>query len=91
MTAEDYAKLSTIAPTIAQSGQYTDYFEPWYVQSAAIGTAVGKKAEVTELVAGVRQQFADAAAAHPEFAGVPADLPAERRSTTAASSRIKRV
>ena len=72
MTAEDYAKLSLIAPTIAQSGQYTDYFEPWYLQSVAIGTAVGKTAEVTELVAGVRQQFTDAAAAHPEFAGVPA-------------------
>ena len=72
MEAEDYAKLSEIAPTIAQSGEYTDYFEPWYVQSAAIGAAVGKEAEVTELVANVRQQFTDAAAAHPEFAGVPA-------------------
>ncbi|MET0862748.1 MAG: ABC transporter substrate-binding protein, partial [Nakamurella sp.] len=72
MAAEDYTKLSAIAPTIAQSGQYTDYFEPWYVQSQAIGTAIGKQAEVTDLVAAVRQQFTDAAAAHPEFAGVPA-------------------
>ena len=72
MTEEDYAKLSAIAPTVAQSGDYTDYFEPWYVQSLSIGTAVGKQTQVTDLVAQVRQQFADAAAAHPEFAGVPA-------------------
>ncbi len=72
MEAEDYTKLSAIAPTVAQSGEFTDFFEPWYVQSIAIGEAVGRSAEVTELVDDVRAQFADAAAANPEFAGVPA-------------------
>ena len=72
MTAEDYAKLSAIAPTIAQSGQWSDFFEPWYLQSAAIGKAVGKEPEVTALIDDVRGQFAAAAAANPEFAGTPA-------------------
>ena len=72
MEAEDYAKLSAIAPTIAQSGQYTDFFEPWYVQSAAIGAAVGQQEEADAMIDGIRQDFADAAAANPEFAGTPA-------------------
>ena len=38
MTQEDYDRLTKIAPTIAQSGDYSDYFEPWDVQTLAIGT-----------------------------------------------------
>ncbi|MBB3677141.1 ABC transporter substrate-binding protein [Modestobacter versicolor] len=70
LTEDDYAKLSEIAPTVAHSDD--DYFEPWDTQALAIGTAMGKEAEVRELIADVQGQFADAAAAHPEFAGTPA-------------------
>jgi iron complex transport system substrate-binding protein len=66
---EDYDKLTALAPTIAQSGKYTDYFEPWNVQSLAIGTAVGKEKEVTALIADIQGKFATAAAANPSFAG----------------------
>ena len=42
MTKQDYEKLSALAPTIAQSGDYSDYFEPWDVQHLAIGKALGQ-------------------------------------------------
>jgi iron complex transport system substrate-binding protein len=72
LTKQDYEKLSALAPTVAQSGDYSDYFEPWDVQHVAIGTALGKETEATEQVEAIKGEFADAAAEHPEFAGVPA-------------------
>ncbi|OZE94068.1 ABC transporter substrate-binding protein [Rhodococcoides fascians] len=69
LTADSYRTLSNIAPTLAQSDASTAYFEPWDVQAEKIGRAMGKKAEVDGLIDGVNQKFADAAAAHPEFAG----------------------
>ena len=72
MSKQDYEKLSALAPTIAQSGEYTDYFEPWDVQHLAIGKALGKEAEATEQVDAIKADFAAAAEEHPEFAGTPA-------------------
>ncbi|MFI8567886.1 ABC transporter substrate-binding protein [Rhodococcus sp. NPDC078407] len=69
LTEETYDTLSDIAPTLAQSDASTAYFEPWDVQAEKIGRALGKKSEVDQLIDGVNQKFADAAAAHPEFAG----------------------
>lgn len=69
MTEEDYDRLSDIAPTVAHSGDYSMYFEPWDVQTLQIGEAVGLPDEAQKLVDDVDAQFADAAAAHPEFAG----------------------
>jgi iron complex transport system substrate-binding protein len=71
LTKADYDKLSQIAPTVAQSGDYSDYFEPWDVQALAIGTAMGKEAEITEIIDGIKSDFADVAAEHPEWEGVP--------------------
>ncbi|WP_415974150.1 ABC transporter substrate-binding protein [Rhodococcus sp. 077-4] len=68
LNAETYSTLSDIAPTLAQSDASTAYFEPWDVQAEKIGRALGKKAEVDGLIDGVNRKFADAAAAHPEFA-----------------------
>ncbi|SDP22172.1 iron complex transport system substrate-binding protein [Klenkia soli] len=67
---EDYDTLSGIAPVVAHSAEA--YFEPWDVQTLAIGTALGKADEAQELVDGIEAQFAEAAAEHPEFAGTPA-------------------
>jgi iron complex transport system substrate-binding protein len=64
-----YNKLSKLAPVIAQSGQYTDYFEPWRVQSTALGKALGKDAEMQELMTNVDEVYAAARADHPEFEG----------------------
>lgn len=69
LDSETYAKLTEIAPTIAQSGDYTGYFEPWDVQARNIGTALGKKAEVEELIDGIADKFAETKSAHPEFEG----------------------
>ena len=67
---ESYDTLSAIAPVVAHSEQ--EYFEPWDTQTLAIGTALGKADEAQELVDDIKQQFADAAAEHPQFAGTSA-------------------
>jgi len=71
LTEDDYTTLSAIAPTLAHDADYPVYFEPWDIQAIAIGTALGKKAEIEDIIADIRAQFADAAAANPEFEGVP--------------------
>lgn len=65
----DYEKLSAIAPTVAHSGRYTKYFEPWDVQAVSAGTALGRRQQITAQVSAVKNRFAAEAAAHPEFAG----------------------
>ncbi len=73
LTKDDYASLSKIAPTIANSGKYaSDWFEPWPDQTVLVGKALGKEAEAQQLVDDLRRRFADEAARHPQFAGVPA-------------------
>jgi iron complex transport system substrate-binding protein len=64
-----YGKLKQIAPTIAQSGEYTDYFEPWKVQTTAIGKALGQDARMQELIKGVDDLYAKQRADHPELVG----------------------
>lgn len=72
MDATAYAQLSAIAPTIAHPKGAPTYFAPWQDQDRLIGRALGREAEIEELIAGVEEQFAAAAAAHPEFAGTSA-------------------
>ena len=68
-----YASLTKIAPTIANSGKYdSDWFEPWPTQTVMVGKALGKEAEAQRLVDELTKRFADEAAAHPQFAEVPA-------------------
>jgi iron complex transport system substrate-binding protein len=69
MRRADYDKLSALAPTIAAAAGSTDYFSPWDEQVELIAQALGRPEQGSRLVADVRQQFADAAAAHPELAG----------------------
>lgn len=73
LTADVYASLTKIAPTIANSGKYdSDWFEPWPIQTVMVGKALGKEAEAQRLVDDLTKRFADEAAAHQQFAGVPA-------------------
>ena len=65
-----YETLSEIAPTVAQAADFPDFGAPWQVSAEMAGAAVGKAGLAEELIAGVEGQFADARAAHPEFAGV---------------------
>ncbi|GAA1840965.1 ABC transporter substrate-binding protein [Microlunatus capsulatus] len=69
LTAEDYEKLSAIAPVVAAPEGFVDYGIPWDVEAEVVGRAVGRPARMAELVAASKQAVADAAAAHPAFAG----------------------
>ncbi|MFL1377005.1 MULTISPECIES: iron-siderophore ABC transporter substrate-binding protein [unclassified Nocardiopsis] len=66
VTQEQYDVLTDIAPTVA----YPDlpWSTDWDQQIEIIGQALGKPDEARELIDGIEAQFAEAAAAHPEFA-----------------------
>ena len=72
MTEEQYEILSAIAPTLAQPDDYIDYGTPWDVALEITGRATGRSEEAAQVIADTRQLFADAIAAHPEFAGATA-------------------
>lgn len=74
MTEADYRTASEIAPTIAQSKDFPDYETPWDVTTQIIGQALGRPDQAGELITGVKDAFAEARAAHPEFAGKTAAL-----------------
>ena len=63
----DYDKLSQLAPTVAQPSR--DTTATWQEQTRITGKALGRSAEAEELVGAVEERFAEAAAAHPSFAG----------------------
>lgn len=66
---ETYALLSDIAPTIAHPTGAPLWFSPWDDQSRLIARAVGREAEMDEVIADIDERFAEATADHPEFAG----------------------
>jgi iron complex transport system substrate-binding protein len=68
LDADTYAKLSAIAPTVAQSGQDA-FFEPWKDQANTIGQAVFKHDDMDKLVAAVDAKFADVGKNNPQFNG----------------------
>lgn len=73
LDADTYARLTGIAPTIAQSGPDA-FFEPWKDQATIIGQAVFKNEEMAGLIAGVDEKFTTAATNNPRFAGKKALL-----------------
>jgi len=64
--ADTYQKLSTIAPTIAQSGDDA-FFEPWKDQATAIGQAVFQADQMKSLIDAVDKQFAAVAQKNPQW------------------------
>ncbi|MHA6626002.1 ABC transporter substrate-binding protein [Pseudonocardia sichuanensis] len=68
----DYETLSAIAPTVAQPAGELAVFAPWDELTLQVGRAMGREQQARELVDGIKADFDAAAAAHPEFAGVPA-------------------
>lgn len=74
MTEQEYELASQIAPTVAQSADYADFEMPWDLTTRRIGEALGRSDHAEELIAGVKQRFAEARAAHPEFKGQSAML-----------------
>lgn len=73
LDADTYAKLSEIAPTIAQSGPDA-FFEPWRDQATLIGQALFQNDAMTGLIAGVDEKFKAVATNNPRFAGKKALL-----------------
>ncbi len=69
---DSFEKLSAIAPTVAHPADAPLYFSPWDDQARLIGAALGRGEEMDAIIADIDSQFAEAAAAHPEFAGVSA-------------------
>ena len=69
LTESDHDTLSGIAPTVAQPEGVIDYGIGWDEQVLVAGRVLGEAERAEALVADVEQRFADAQAAHPEFAG----------------------
>jgi iron complex transport system substrate-binding protein len=69
MKRADYEKFSRLAPTVPAGKGSTEYFSPWDQQVELVAAALGKPEEGRELVQSIKDDYAEAAAAHPEFDG----------------------
>ncbi|CAM3640775.1 iron-siderophore ABC transporter substrate-binding protein [Tsukamurella ocularis] len=67
LTADQYAQLSKIAPTVAQPGR--NWQTSWQDQTTLVGKALGREAEAKTLIADTDKRIAEVKTAHPEFAG----------------------
>ncbi|WP_205696742.1 iron-siderophore ABC transporter substrate-binding protein [Conexibacter sp. SYSU D00693] len=74
MQKADYERLSKIAPTIAQSGDFIDFGMPWDAQLKLIAKALGRDQRADEVITEVKAKFAAAREEHPEFEGKDAIL-----------------
>ncbi|MGC4942439.1 iron-siderophore ABC transporter substrate-binding protein [Kribbella sp. DT2] len=72
ITADDYKKLTAIAPTVAQLPGVPDYGVAWQDVARTVGQAVGKPKQADELVKGIETRFATVRSEHPEFKDKPA-------------------
>lgn len=72
VTADQFAKLSAIAPTVGYPGK--PWQTSWQDQTMLAGKALGKESEATALVADANAQLAQARSQHPEFAGKTATV-----------------
>jgi iron complex transport system substrate-binding protein len=69
VTADDYKKLTAIAPTVAQLPGAPDYGVGWQDVTRTVGKAIGKPKQADDLVKGIEDKFAKVRADHPEFKG----------------------
>ncbi|HEY6573819.1 MAG TPA: ABC transporter substrate-binding protein [Mycobacterium sp.] len=68
LDADTYAKLSAIAPTVAQSGEDA-FFEPWKDQANTIGQAVFRDADMGKLISDLGDKFVNAGKSNTSFSG----------------------
>jgi iron complex transport system substrate-binding protein len=73
---QEYATLSQIAPTVAQSAEYVDFGVPWQEQTVVIGQALGEEALARQLVEEAEARFAQLREQHPELNGATAAITA---------------
>jgi iron complex transport system substrate-binding protein len=69
ITAEQYDKLSLIAPVVAVPEGVGDYALPWDERALIAGRAIGKLEEAEAQVEAITARLAEAAAKHPDWAG----------------------
>ncbi len=69
LSREQYETFSKIAPTLVPPAQFIDHGVPWQETTRLIGAALGKPARAEQMVTDLERRFAEARAAHPEFAG----------------------
>ncbi len=69
ISADDFARLSAIAPVVAVPPGRGDYDLTWREQATLAGLALGKSAEAAEGIAAVEAALANAVAAHPDWQG----------------------
>ncbi|ROU02454.1 ABC transporter substrate-binding protein [Histidinibacterium lentulum] len=67
ITAEEYERLSLIAPVVAVPEGVGDYALPWDERALLTGRAVGREDEAVDLVDAVRGELAAVAEAHPSW------------------------
>ena len=68
-TKGDYAKLSAMAPTVAQPADYEDWAVPLKPHTELIGAALGKPDEATKLVADLEAAFTETRKQNPILDG----------------------
>ena len=69
ITEQEYERLSRIAPTLAQSGDYPDFGMPWQEQTRSIGRALGLAGVAEDAVSDVEAKIAAAGERFPQFQG----------------------
>lgn len=68
-TAEQYAQLSRIAPTVVPDQGFGNFTITWQEATRVTGEALGREQDALDLVRRVESRFAEAAAANPQFRG----------------------
>ncbi|WP_277624738.1 iron-siderophore ABC transporter substrate-binding protein [Mycolicibacterium neoaurum] len=69
LTDTQYARLSQIAPTLAQPKDTNDYAATWEQITPILAQALDEKAKGDELLAQTREKIAETKSAYPQFEG----------------------
>lgn len=72
LTEKDYELFSAIAPTITSVEGSTRYFSSWQDQTLQIARALGRETDGQAIIDDLAGDYAEAAAAHPEWADLTA-------------------
>lgn len=67
ITAEEYERLSLIAPVVAVPEGVGDYALPWDERALLTGLATGRESDAEEQVAAIRAQLDEVASTHPDW------------------------
>jgi iron complex transport system substrate-binding protein len=67
ITADDYKKLSRIAPVIAVPKGYGDWELTWNERARIVGQVLGKPTEAAALIERIETKISNAAEAHPDW------------------------